>query len=122
MKDKKTTVEELKNKMAQFVRERDWEQFHSPKNLSMSIMIEAAELMEKFQWVGLQDSRKEIEKDREEIEHELIDILSYILSFAHFYDIDMSAVFARKMAILQKRYPVEKVKGRYDVKKIVKVD
>lgn len=120
MKDTQTTVEELKDTMAQFVRERDWEQFHSPKNLSISIMIEAAELMEKFQWMDLQDSRKEIEKDREEIEHELIDILSYILSFAHFHNIDLSAVFARKIAILQKRYPVEKVKGRYDVKKIIK--
>ncbi len=119
MNDVKTTLQDLKNKMAHFVRERDWEQFHSPKNLSMSIMIEAAELMEKFQWISMQGSRKEIEKNREEIEHELIDIFSYILSFAHLYKIDLSAVFARKMAILEKRYSVEKVKGRYDVKKIV---
>ncbi len=119
MNDEKTTVSELKNKMAKFVHERDWDQFHSPKNLSMSIMIEAAELMEKFQWMSMQDSREEIEKDRVEIEHELVDILSYILSFAHHYKIDLSAAFARKIAIIEKRYPIEKVKGRFDVKRIV---
>lgn len=118
MNDANTTVQKLKKEVSQFVREHDWDKYHSLKNLSMSIAIEAAELMEKFQWIDAQAS----ENDRLEIEHELVDILSYVLSFAHFYNVDLSAAIARKIAILEKRYPVEKVKGRYDIKKLAQKD
>jgi len=112
MNDVNTTIQELKNKMAQFVRERDWEQYHSPKNLSMAVAIEAAELMEKFQWLDVSDSRKKITCNKKEIEEELADILSCLLSFSYFYGIDLSDVFERKMESNAQKYPVNKVKGK----------
>ena len=112
MNDDKTTMQELKNKMAQFVCERDWEQYHSPKNLSMAIAIEAAELMEKFQWLDVAESRKEIACNKKEIEEELADIFSGLLSFAYFYGIDLSNAFEHKMEKNEQKYPVKEVKGK----------
>jgi len=112
MNDKNSTIQELKEKMAQFVEERDWEKYHSPKNLSMAIAIEAAELMEKFQWLDGDDSRKEISCNKKEIEEELADIFSCLLSFAYFYGIDLSDAFAHKMKSNAQKYPVKKVKGK----------
>lgn len=112
MNDENTTIQELKKKIAQFVRERDWEQYHSPKNLSMAIAIEAAELMEKFQWLDVDESRKEITFNRKEIQEELTDIFSCLLSFAYFYGIDLSDAFERKMESNVQKYPVKKVKGK----------
>ncbi len=113
MNDTNTTLQELKNSMAQFVQERDWEQFHSPKNISMSIAIEAAELMEKFQFCDLHASRAEVEKNRTEIEHELADVFAYLLSFANISNIDLSKAFERKMRLNEQKYPAEKVKGSF---------
>lgn len=112
MNDEKRTIQELKEKLAQFVQERDWEQYHSPKNLSMSIAIEAAELMEKFQWLDVDESWKEVAQNKKEVEEELIDIFSYILSFAYFNKIDLSSVFLRKMAANAKKYPINEVKNK----------
>src|SRR5437868_5242293 len=97
MSDKSTTIQELKVKKLEFVRDRDWEQFHDPKNLSMSIAIEAAELMEKFQWVDSQKSKEIVEQNKLEIEEELADIFSYILGFCNLYDIDLSEAFQKKL-------------------------
>lgn len=113
MNDNTTTLQELKNRMAAFVKERDWEQFHSPKNLSMSIAIEAAELMEKFQFCDVQGSREEMENNRIEIEHELADIFAYLLSFANVNNIDLSKAFERKMQHNAQKYPAEHVKGSF---------
>ena len=112
MNDESMTIQELKNKMAQFVRERDWEKYHSPKNLSMAIAIEAAELMEKFQWLDVGDSRKEIICNKKEIEEELADIFACLLSFAYFYGIDLSDSFEHKMESNAQKYPIKKVKDK----------
>lgn len=112
MGDEKKTVQELKEKLAQFVHERNWEQYHSPKNLSMSIAIEAAELMEKFQWVNEDESWKEVSRNKKEIEEELIDVFSYLLSFAYFNKIDLSDVFERKMTANAQKYPIAEVKDK----------
>lgn len=107
--DKKTSIQELKDLVAYFVEERDWKQFHSPKNLSMSIAIEAAELMEIFQWSdgGLDD--KQIKKVREE----LADVVIYCLSMSNATGIDLAAAVKDKVAANAQKYPVEKYKGRY---------
>ena len=112
MNDTKTTIQELKDKMAQFVTEREWDQFHAPKNLSMAIAAEAAELMEKFLWVDSTASRKEVDANCQEIEDELADIIMASLAFANACDIDISGAFERKLALTKKKYPIEKVKGR----------
>jgi NTP pyrophosphatase (non-canonical NTP hydrolase) len=97
----------------EFVAERDWQQFHNPKNLSVKIAIEAAELMEKFEWLNDKESYAEFDKDieRQEIEHELADVIVAALCFANIAGIDVSKAIERKMALNKAKYPVEKSKG-----------
>jgi dCTP diphosphatase len=113
--DRDTTVWQLRQEMACFVAERDWEQFHDPKNLSMSIAIEAAELMEHFQWLSSQESREAVKDPEEmaEIADELADILSFVLSFANRCGIDVTQALGRKMQANRRKYPAEKFKGKY---------
>ncbi len=110
--DKTTTVEDLKQSMKTFVNERDWGQFHSPKNLAMAMAIEAGELMEHFQWVTTEESFKVLEDKKEEIENELADVVAYVLSMCNFYDIDLTEAFERKKKHNQEKYPVEKCSGK----------
>ncbi len=105
--DSNSTLQELKTQMAAFVKERDWNQFHTAKNLSMYIAVEAAELMEKFLWTTSQDSAKLLETNRQAIEEEVADVLSVLMSFANACNIDISKAFIDKMAKNAKKYPVE---------------
>lgn len=111
MSDSRTSIQKLKTKISKFIAERDWEKFHSPKNLSMSIAIEAAELMEKFQWVEGVESKELTRKEKLAIEEELADIAVYILNFCSLYGIDLSDAIERKLEINSKKYPVERAKG-----------
>ena len=115
MSDKETIVEELKTLIESFVDERDWKQFHSPKNLSMSISIEAAELMELFQWLSL-DEAKEVMKEgelRENAIDEIADVMIYALAFCQRNNIDVSDAIKKKMEKNVKKYPAEKFKGHF---------
>lgn len=124
MADSTTTLKDLKAKMAAFVKERDWEKFHSPKNLSMSIAIEAAELMEHFQWCDLETSKADLAKELQEVKHEIADIFCYLLSFCNMYDIDISQAVTDKLKLNAIKYPVLKVHGSYknaeNIKKALK--
>ena len=112
MSDKKTTIHDLKERMAAFVRERDWEQFHTPKNLSMSIAIEAAELMEHFQWLTVEQS-KSLEADAlQDISEELADIVIYSLSMSNFLELDLADTILKKMEKNIRKYPKEQVRGK----------
>jgi len=111
MLDRDTPIQKLKEKINQFIAERDWEKFHSPKNLSMSIAIEAAELMEKFQWADNTESKNLTKKKKQEIEEELADIAVYILNFCSLYGIDLSSAIERKIVLNSKKYPLHKSKG-----------
>ena len=113
LKDNQTTVQELKDSMKEFVTEREWTEYHNPKNISMSISIEAAELMEKFQFLTAEESIAIAQTHKQEVSHELADILSYVLSFANATGIDLSAVFQEKLKLSTRKYPVEKAKGTY---------
>ena len=113
--DQDTTIAELRQLIADFIRQRDWEQFHDPKNLSMAIATEAAELMEHFRWVK-NDESCELLSDPEmkaKISEELADILAFILSFANAADIDLASSLKAKMAKNAQKYPPEQYKGRY---------
>lgn len=112
MSDQQTTLQELKEKMAAFVRERDWEQFHSPKNLSMSIAIEAAELMEHFQWLTLEESKSLSPEALADIGEELADIVLYSLSLANALNLDLSQTVLAKMEKNVRKYPSDKVRGK----------
>ncbi len=114
MDDDRTTLESLKSSILAFVEERDWGQFHSPKNLSMAIAAEAAELMEHFLWVepgaALQLVR---DPDKaESIRDEVADIIIYSLEFANVAGIDVAGAIREKMTKNEIRYPVAKSRGR----------
>lgn len=112
MGDENTTLGELKNRTAEFVRERDWEQFHTPKNLSMSIAIEAAELMEHFQWMTVEASTTLSPDALGEIGEELADIVLYALSLSNQLGLDLSETVLDKLAKNARKYPSEKVRGK----------
>ena len=113
--DEDTTVAELRREIAAFIRERDWEQFHDPKNLSMASATEAAELMEHFRWVKNDPSREQIKdpKARAEVAEELADILAFTLSFANAANIDVTSALQAKMAKNARKYPADEYQGRY---------
>lgn len=116
LSDAVTPLAQIKTRVLEFARERDWEQFHSPKNLSMALAAEAGELMEHFLWCSAEESRgrAQEEKLRRKIEEELADVVIYALEFANMTGIDMSAAIEAKMAANAAKYPVEKAKGRAD--------
>ena len=107
--DKDTTLHELKEAVLEFVRERDWERFHSPKNLSMALAAEAAELMEHFLWDSPEASHDRAA--REAVADELADILVYAIEFANITGIDIASAIESKMAKNAEKYPVEKARG-----------
>ncbi len=114
--DANTTVTELRQLVDQFVRERSWYPFHDPKNLSASIAIEAAELMEHFQWLR-SDQLEGVRADDAKmaaIGEELADILAYVLSFADTMNIDLSTALARKMIKNAQKYPADDFQGRFE--------
>ena len=114
--DSVTSVEKLKDEIKAFAVERDWEQFHTPKNLSMAIAAEAAELMEHFLWMEGGQSVELLKKPakRSEIEGELADILIFSMEFANMTGMDIATIVQEKMESNALRYPVEKAKGRAD--------
>jgi dCTP diphosphatase len=113
--DHQTTVAELRELVAHFIAEREWEQFHDPKNLSMAIATEAAELMEHFRWTRNNEAHKLLEdpNKRGEIADELADILAFVLSFANATEIDLSTSLRQKMEKNADKYPPEEYRGRY---------
>ena len=107
MPDDSTTVNELRDLLRQFVDERNWQEFHNPKNLSMSLAIEVGELMEHFQWLTL-DEAAAVASDpqkKHDVEEELSDCLAYVLSIANAMDIDLSESLAAKMIKNAEKYP-----------------
>lgn len=113
MADNNTNIGILKQKVRKIMDERDWQQFHSPKNLSMSIAVEAAELMEIFLWIDNGQSLQILEKKRQNIEQEIADIAIGILNFCSRFNIDLSKVIEEKLVNLEKKYPIDKAKGSY---------
>jgi NTP pyrophosphatase (non-canonical NTP hydrolase) len=97
-----------------FVDARDWEQFHAPKNLAMSLAIEAAELMEHFQWISTEKSREIAAEPGQlaEVSDELADVLCYALAMANQLDIDLSSAIRSKMKKNEEKYPAEEFRGR----------
>jgi NTP pyrophosphatase (non-canonical NTP hydrolase) len=115
MPDATTPVGELREMMRRFVTERDWEQFHSPKNLAMALAAEAAELMEHFLWIDNDESRRQMRdpKRRGPVCDEIADVLGVLLALSNALDVDLSEAFRQKMARNVLKYPVEKIRGRY---------
>ena len=115
MIDKETSMDALKNFVENFVKERDWSQFHSPKNISMALSIEASELMDIFKWDKDGDSKVKMSEgiSRQEAIDELADIIIYAIAFANRNNIDISSAIEQKMEKNEKKYPVDKFKGHF---------
>jgi NTP pyrophosphatase (non-canonical NTP hydrolase) len=104
---------QLLQQLIEFRRERDWEQFHNPKDLAISLSIEVAELLEWFQWRSEEEIKQQLQSDKRiQLEDELADVAVYLSYLCHDLDIDLNKVVAAKMVKNAEKYPVEKVKGR----------
>ena len=104
--------DDLTQRIVEFRDERDWKQYHSPRNLASSISIEAAELLELFQWSSDETISNDVEKNRSDIERELADIVIYCLLMAHETNVDVAAAIDAKLAENASKYPTEVARGR----------
>jgi len=105
------SLETLRDRLREFAKQRDWDQYHTPKNLSMALIAEAAELIEHFQWVEGTHSHVLDSKTRVSVEEELADILIYLVRISDKLDIDLYTAVERKIGINEKKYPADKVRG-----------
>jgi NTP pyrophosphatase (non-canonical NTP hydrolase) len=105
------SLEEIRNRIRKFRDERDWMQFHNPKNLACSISIEANELLEHFQWSTPEESLTIARKKKTEISHEIADVAVYLIELADNLGIDLAKSITEKMAHNEAKYPADKVRG-----------
>jgi NTP pyrophosphatase (non-canonical NTP hydrolase) len=105
------SLNDLRARINTFVTERDWAQFHTPKNLAMAMIVEAAELLEQFQWDTPQESKQLSSEKREAVAHELADTFVYLLRIAEVLEIDLIDATNKKIDLNALKYPAEKVKG-----------
>lgn len=112
--DETTPLGYLRRQVEHFVSQRDWHQFHTPKNLAMSLAIEAAELMEHFQWLTPEESRAVAHDPGRlaQVADELADVLCYALALANELNLDLSSTVVAKLAKNERKYPVEEYRGR----------
>lgn len=109
--DSETSLDMLRGALRRFAAERDWDQFHSPKNLSMALSVESAELMEHFQWLTVAESELLPPEKREQVRLEMADVLLYLVRLADKLDIDLVAAAQEKLALNARKYPVDKARG-----------
>ena len=112
MPDATATVRELRDRVAAFVHERDWEKYHKPKDVAISMSVETAELLELFQWRSEDEVDLGDAKFREAVEDELADVFVYCLSLANAIGCDLSNVTLRKLAKNERKYPADEWRGR----------
>jgi len=104
-------IEKIKLRLRQFAEERDWDQFHSPKNLSMALSAEVAEIVEHFQWLTEEQSKQLSNEKLGEVETELADTLIYLIRLADKLDVDLLQAALSKIDVNEQKYPVDKAKG-----------
>lgn len=103
---------EIEKTLLSFAKERDWEQFHTPKNLSMALSVETSELLELFQWLTPEQSKSIMDSDKAEaVRDELADIMAYTIRLAQVLDVDLEKALTSKMKKNAKKYPIELSKG-----------
>src|SRR5688572_265182 len=108
---KKLDLKDIAQRLEHFARERDWEKFHSPKNLAMALSVETSELLELFQWLSEEQSRRLSPEALKAVSEEAADILLYLIRLSDKLDIDLAAAVRDKLAINAKKYPVHKARG-----------
>ena len=105
------SIEELGDSIRQFAQLREWEQFHSPKNLCMALSVECAELMEHFQWLTEAQSRRLPSATKTEAATEIADVFIYLIRLSQVLEIDLLASVQEKLAVNAEKYPIEKARG-----------
>ena len=113
-------LDKLKQRIRGFADARDWNQFHSPKNLSMALSVEVAEIVEHFQWLTEEQSKNLPQNKLDEVEAELADTFIYLIRMADKLDIDLLSATMNKIAVNEQKYPVEKARG--NAKKYTELD
>lgn len=108
-----SSIQSLRDHLRRFAAERDWDQFHSPKNLAMALSVEAAELLEHFQWLKDDDSRQLPQAQLAKVREELADVFLYLIRLADKLGIDLPSAATEKIAINAKKYPVEASRGSH---------
>ena len=112
--DDKTHIQELKDEILDFVKARDWEQFHNPKDVSLALVIEVSEILEHFRWKTNDEVLELLNDDskKKELSHEVADSFYLLLRLASVCNIDLTSSLREKIKIINERYPIEKVKGK----------
>ncbi len=106
-------IKELIQKIEKFREERNWKQFHNPKDMALSLVLEASEVLEHFQWKNNKEEMDEyIKNNKEEVGDELADVLYWVLSMSNDFDIDIKKAIEEKIKKNEKKYPIEKSKGK----------
>ncbi len=105
-------IQELTEEILKFRHDRDWEQFHTPKDLALSLVLEAAEVLEHFQWKNGDELKKYLAENKDKVGEELSDVLYWVLLLSHDLGIDIKDAFKKKMEHNAKKYPIEKAKGK----------
>src|SRR5688572_18769329 len=111
------SLHDLARQLEQFANDRDWQQFHSPKNLASALIVEAAELLEHFQWMSEEASRALTQEKRDEVAGEIADVLLYLIQLANELGVDPVAAAQAKLKLNELKYPVERARGnskKYD--------
>ena len=106
-------IKQFTKKILQFRNERDWKKFHNPKDMALSLVLEAAEVLEHFQWKGIEETQEYVKRNKEKIGAELADVLFWVLLMSHDLDIDIEKAFEQKLKQNEEKYPVEKSKGKH---------
>jgi NTP pyrophosphatase (non-canonical NTP hydrolase) len=106
-------IKQLTKRILEFVKNRDWNQFHNPKDSALSLMLESAEVMEHFQWKSNEEMQEYIKTNKNEVGEELADVLYWVLLMSHNLGIDIKQAFEDKMSKNEAKYPVDKAKGRH---------
>ena len=106
-------ISQLTKRILDFIKDRDWNQFHNPKDLALSLVLESAEVMEHFQWKNNEEMREYLNSNKNEVAEELVDVLYWVLLMSHNLDIDIKKAFEDKMTKNELKYPVDKARGKH---------
>jgi dCTP diphosphatase len=106
-------IKDLQKKIIKFRNDRDWKQFHNPKDLAIDLSLEASEVLEHFLWKSKEEQTNHIKRHKEEVADELADVLMPLLILAYDFNIDIKRAFEKKLKKTAKKYPVSKVKGKH---------
>lgn len=106
-------IADLQERIRNFVDQRDWDQFHNPKDLAISLNLEAAEVLEHFQWKNADEMTQYVKSRKEDIGEEIADVLYWVLLLSNKIDLDLTEAFEKKMQKNEAKYPIEKAKGSH---------